>query len=115
VDAGPTRPDQLADRIRTLAQDEELRRRIGATARAHMEELRSTDATARGYAEAIAATLQTREDVTGDVLGRWARALVEIGVTQEHLDAGYGLAYARALESFKRSPSSAPGGGEVPC
>jgi glycosyltransferase involved in cell wall biosynthesis len=115
VDPGPARPDQLADRIRTLAEDEGLRRRIGETARTHMEGLRSTDATARGYAEAIAATLRAREDVTADVLERWARALVQIGVTQEHLDAGYGLGYARALQSFKRSPSSAPGGDEVPC
>jgi glycosyltransferase involved in cell wall biosynthesis len=115
VDAGPTDPVQLADRIRTLAEDESLRRRIGETARAHMERLRSTEAAAHGYAEAITATLTVREDVAADVLDRWARALIEIGVTQEHLDAGYGLAYARALESFKRSPSSAPGAGEVPC
>jgi glycosyltransferase involved in cell wall biosynthesis len=115
VDPGPTRPDQLADRIRSLAGDEGLRRRVGETARIHMELLRSTDATAHGYAEAVAVTLDAREDVTADVLERWARALVEMGVTQEHLDAGYGLGYARALESFKRSPSSAPGGSEVPC
>jgi glycosyltransferase involved in cell wall biosynthesis len=115
VDAGATQPDQLAARIQTLAQDEGLRRRVGETARAHMEGLRSTDATAHAYAEAIAATLEARDDVTADVLERWARALVDIGVTQQHLDAGYGLAYARALESFKRSPSAAPGAGEVPC
>jgi glycosyltransferase involved in cell wall biosynthesis len=115
VDAGPTDPGQLADRIRALAEDEGLRGRIGETARAHMERLRSTDATAHGYAEAIAATLEIREDVTADVLERWARALADIGVTQEYLDAGYGLVYARALESFKRSSSSAPGAGEVPC
>jgi glycosyltransferase involved in cell wall biosynthesis len=115
VDPGPTSPEQLSDRIGALAADEGLRSRIGAVARSHMERLGSSDATAQGYAEAIGATLEVRDDVTADVLARWARALAELGLTQELVDAGYGLGYARALESFKRSPSSAPGGGQTPC
>ncbi len=115
VDPGPARPEQIADRIRVLAGDEALRHRIGRGAHAYMARLASTDATARGYLEAIAATLAVREDVTAAVMARWARALVDIGLTQSDLDAGYGLSYARALESFKRSPSSAPGEGEAPC
>ena len=116
VDAGPTDPGQLADRIRTLAEDEDLRRRIGAdgprphgTARRH----RGHGARVRRGDRRDARGPRGRRPPTSWSGGR--RALFELGVTQEHLDAGYGLAYARALESFKRSPSSAPGADEAPC
>jgi glycosyltransferase involved in cell wall biosynthesis len=103
IAAGPGSPAELAARIRTLADDEPLREAMGATARAYMEGLRTSEATARGYADAIRATIEIAEDVTAPAMARWARALADIGVTQEHVDAGYGLSYARALEGFKRS------------
>jgi hypothetical protein len=43
-------------------------------------------------------------DPSRKVLGRWAKSLADIGVTEDLLEEGYGLGYARALESFKRTP-----------
>jgi hypothetical protein len=100
---GPPDVAELADRIRTLRDDEALRERIGATAAAHMAELERSEATAAGYVEAIVATLALVEDPIAGPMARWAKALADIGVTQEHLDAGYGLSYARALGTFKPS------------
>jgi glycosyltransferase involved in cell wall biosynthesis len=103
VTAGPASPNELAERIRTLDEDHDLRRSMGETARSYMEGLRRSDATARGYAAAIEHTLQVVHDPVGPTLDRWARSLADIGVTQPYVDAGYGLRYARALASFKRS------------
>jgi hypothetical protein len=68
-----------------------------------MDDLRTSEATAHGYADAITATIAILEDPTATALARWARSLADLGVTQEYLDAGYGLRYARALEDFKTS------------
>jgi glycosyltransferase involved in cell wall biosynthesis len=100
---GPADQDELAACLRGLLGDEARRRSIGDAARAHMEQLRSAEATAHGYAEAIEATAQLVHDPVGAPMQRWARSLIEIGVTSEQLGRGWGRRYARALESFKRS------------
>lgn len=104
VGAGPTSPVALADRIRTLVEDPELRLRMGESARVYMDDLRTSEATAHGYADAIRATIAVVNDATSPAMDRWARALADIGVSQAYIEAGYGLSYAQALESFKRSP-----------
>ena len=104
IAGGPAAPTELAARIRTLDEDPDLRRRMGETARAYMEHLRTSEATASGYAEAIEATIDIVGDPVAPTMQRWARALADIGVTQQFVDAGYGVRYARALTSFKRTP-----------
>jgi glycosyltransferase involved in cell wall biosynthesis len=101
IAAGPGDPRELAQRIRLLGEDAELRTSVGERARRYMEELRTSEATARGYVEAIRGTRAILRDPTGPTMGRWARSLADIGVRQRELDLGYGLRYARALESFK--------------
>lgn len=109
IAAGPGDPGELAARIHLLGRDVELRTSIGARARAYMEELRVSDATAHGYAEAIVATRAILRDPTGPTMARWARSLVEIGVRERELELGYGVRYARALESFKGTSRSMEG------
>ena len=104
VAGGHPEPVELAVRIRELADDPELRDRVGAEARAHMDRLRISEATAHGYAEAIEATSAVVHDPVRAPMARWAGALVELGLTEEQLALGWGRRYARALESFKRSP-----------
>lgn len=101
IAAGPPNAAELAERIRALADDPELRTTMGRAARAYMDELGRSEATAHGYADAIRATSAVVHDVTGPVMARWASSLADIGATQEHLANGYGLTYARAVESFK--------------
>jgi glycosyltransferase involved in cell wall biosynthesis len=103
VAPGPPAPAELAARIHMLDDDPELGIRMGETARAYMEGLRASEATAKGYAEAIEATIDVVADPVAPTMQRWARALSDIGVTQEYVDAGYGVRYARALTSFKRT------------
>jgi glycosyltransferase involved in cell wall biosynthesis len=103
VTAGPADPEELAAAIRHILEDDAARRAIADAAREHMERLRSSDATARGYADAIEATAELVHDPVAVPMQRWARSLVEIGMTAEHLSRGWGRRYARALESFKRS------------
>jgi len=103
VRAGLVDPEELAATIRRLLDDEPARRAIGDAARAHMERLRATDATAHAYAGAIEATAALVHDPVAAPMQRWARSLVEIGVTEDQLGRGWGRKYARALESFKRS------------
>jgi len=72
-------------------------------------ELARTDATARVYAEAIEGTLALLRDPARRALARWGGALVDLGVTEEHLERGYGLSYARALDEFAvTSPTDRP-------
>jgi glycosyltransferase involved in cell wall biosynthesis len=104
IGAGPPDVGELADVLRRLLDDEAARGGIGDAARAHMEHLRTTDATAHAYADAIEATAAVVHDPVAAPMQRWARSLVEIGVTDELLARGWGTKYARALESFKRSP-----------
>jgi len=100
VAPGETDPEELAARIDELARDPERRDRMGATARASMADLAAREATAHGYAEAIDATMRVVDDPVGPNMRRWADALADLGVTEPRLVEGYGLAFARALESF---------------
>jgi glycosyltransferase involved in cell wall biosynthesis len=104
VAPGPADPAELAARIRDLRGDSERRARIGDAARAHMAALLASDATAKGYEHAILATRDVVLDPTRAVLARWARSLATVGVDDTLVDEGYGVSYARALESFERSP-----------
>jgi glycosyltransferase involved in cell wall biosynthesis len=103
VSAGPADPSELASTLKMLLDDRDLRLRVGEAARNYTEHLQRTEASARGYAAAIEATLQLVRDPTNKVLGRWAKSLADIGVDEHLLGEGYGLSYARALASFKRS------------
>lgn len=100
VPAGRPEPGEIASALRGLLEDDERRERIGAAARERMAELARTDATARVYAEAIEGTLALLRDPTRRALARWGGALVDLGITEEHLARGYGLSYARALDEF---------------
>ena len=104
VGAGPTDPSELAARLQTLLDDPELRSRVGAAAATHMEKLRTTEATAHGYERAIESTLALVRDPAREAMSFWGKALVDVGITEEMVAEGYGMEYARALESFKTSP-----------
>jgi glycosyltransferase involved in cell wall biosynthesis len=104
VAPGPVDPAELAVRLRELSEDPTRRARIGDAARTRMSTLRDTDATAKGYEEAILATREIVLDPAGAVMARWASSLADIGVDESLAEDGYGVSYARALESFKRSP-----------
>ncbi|MGZ8607109.1 MAG: glycosyltransferase [Actinomycetota bacterium] len=106
VPAGRPSPAEIAGTLRDLVTDEPRRTRIGAAAREHVDELARTDATARGYAAAVEATLALLRDPTRRALTRWGGALVDLGVTEETLAEGYGLSYARALDDFVTPPST---------
>jgi glycosyltransferase involved in cell wall biosynthesis len=103
IPSGPADPADLAACLRDLLADDARRRAIGEAARVQMEALRATDATAHGYAEAIEATARLVHDPLSAPMQRWARSLVEIGVSREQLSRGWGRKYADALESFKRT------------
>ena len=98
----PGRPDpaELQRAIAGLLDDADGRAEIGHRTRAHAEHLASTNASARGYADAIDDTLALLDDPSRRVLARWAGALADVGVTQERLAHGYGASYARALEEL---------------
>jgi len=104
VASGPADPVELAARIRELRDDPERRARIGEAARAHMAALRDSDATAKAYEQAILATRDIVLDPARAVLARWAGSLAAVGVDDTLVGEGYGVSYARALESFQRSP-----------
>jgi glycosyltransferase involved in cell wall biosynthesis len=101
IGAGPGDPHELAERLRQLIDDPALRASMGGAAKRYMDHLRTSESTARGYAEAIRATIAIVRDPVGPAMARWARSLADIGITQREVDQGYGLRYARALESFK--------------
>jgi glycosyltransferase involved in cell wall biosynthesis len=105
VPAGRPRPAEIATVLRRLLEDDAVRERIGAAARAYVTERSRTEATAHVYADAIDATLRLLVDPTRRVLARWGGALVDLGVTEDALAEGYGLSYARALDDFV-TPSS---------
>ena len=100
---GPADPAELAARIGELRDEPERGARIGSAARAHMDALRDSDTTARGYEHAILATRDVVLDPTSAVMARWAASLAAVGVDEALADEGYGVSYARALESFKRT------------
>ena len=90
-----------------LRDDPDLRARIGAAAAAHVEHLRTTDATTRGYERAITETLALVRDPARKALAIWGKSLVDIGITEDEIAEGYGTAYARALRSFEPGPEIA--------
>ena len=92
VSSGRPDPSEVAAAIDRLAGDPALAAGIGDRAR--------EDATARGYAAAIERTLALVRDPAHVALARWARSLVDLSVTGEHVARGYGLSYARALEEL---------------
>jgi glycosyltransferase involved in cell wall biosynthesis len=104
VAPGPADPRELAGRILDLHDDPERRAKVGAAARAHMARIRNSDATAKGYEEAILATREIVADPTRWILSRWAESLAAVGIDDALVREGYGVSYARALESFERTP-----------
>jgi glycosyltransferase involved in cell wall biosynthesis len=103
VRPGKTDRAELAERIRSLTDDVDLRTRMGQAGRRHMQRLAETEATAKGYADAIEDTVAVARDPILPALERWASALDDLGVGPRHVEAGYGLQQVRALQSFKRS------------
>ena len=102
----PGRPDaaELASTFTRLAEDRELRERLGARAREHLETTAGGDRTARGYERAIEQTLALGADPRRMALARWARALNEIGVSPAGLDEDFGLSYVRGLSELAPGP-----------
>jgi hypothetical protein len=87
---------------------------MGAAARAYVEGLASTEATARGYEAAIEATIALAGDPAHAALGTWAKALADMGVDEAVVREGIGLEYARAFEAFRGSPPERRRPGEGP-
>jgi glycosyltransferase involved in cell wall biosynthesis len=104
VAPGPTNAAELAGQVRALLEDPELRARMGAAARAHVDVLRSTQATAKGYEQAIEATLTLVRDPAHKAMAIWGKALADLGADETDLREGLGLDYARALSTFRRTP-----------
>ena len=77
---------------------------MGAAAAAHMRELRDGEATAHGYEHAIERTLELVRDPGRKAMAIWGKSLVDVGISEAMVAEGYGMEYARALESFKTSP-----------
>jgi glycosyltransferase involved in cell wall biosynthesis len=102
VAPGPTDPTELSARIWTLVEDPELRAQMGAAARAHVEDQRTSEATAHGYERAIEGTLALVGDPAHAALAIWGKALADMGLDERALARGYGLEYARALEDLGR-------------
>jgi glycosyltransferase involved in cell wall biosynthesis len=98
---GPPDPAELAGELRALAGDEDLRSRMGMAAAAHTRHLQETEATANGYVTAIEETLALLRDPARKALAGWGTALVDVGVSPALLEEGFGLDYARAVESFR--------------
>ncbi len=101
VAPGPVDTAELGAALGRLVEDPDLRRGVGANARAWVEARTAGEATARGYEKAIEATLSVVLDAGRRALARWSGALLDVGVGPEHLSGDYGLSYARALEEFQ--------------
>jgi glycosyltransferase involved in cell wall biosynthesis len=108
VSPGRVDAEELAGVLRTLVEEPETRRAIGETARQHVLAQASAETTATVYAEAIEATLALLRDPTRRALARWGGALVDLGVTEQDLAEGYGVAYARALDEFTPEAAAGP-------
>jgi glycosyltransferase involved in cell wall biosynthesis len=103
ISPGPADPDELAAALRRLADDPELRARMGEAAREHIAERAASDATARGYAAAIEGTLGLVRDPVRVAASRWGGSLVDLGVDDDMVREGYGVSYMQAFEDFTRS------------
>ncbi|MGZ4130249.1 MAG: glycosyltransferase family 4 protein [Actinomycetota bacterium] len=104
VAPGPTGSSELAASIRRLLDDDELSAGMGAAARAHVEGLRASEATAHGYEHAIASTLTLVRDPAHKAMAIWGKALADMGADETTLREGLGLDYARALSTFRGTP-----------
>ncbi|MGZ5298287.1 MAG: glycosyltransferase family 4 protein [Actinomycetota bacterium] len=100
VAPGPTSPAELAARIRSLVEDPGLRARMGEAARAHVDAVRTSEATAKGYERAIEETLRLVRDPAHKALAIWGKALADLGADETDLREGLGVGYARALAAF---------------
>jgi len=105
VAPGPPDPAELAMRIRALIEDDDLRSRMGSSARAHVERLRGSEATANGYERAIDETLGLVRDPAHKAMAIWGKSLADLGVGEADVREGLGLGYARALATFRTEPS----------
>jgi hypothetical protein len=65
-----------------------------------VERRRLSEATARGYEEAVETTLALIGDPAHRALAIWGRALADLDLDEEDLARGYGLDYVRALEEL---------------
>jgi hypothetical protein len=101
VAPGPISPSELAARIRTLLDDPDLRARMGRAANAFVDEIRSSEATAKGYEAAIEETLRLVRDPAHKAMAIWGKALADMGADEADLEEGLGLGYARALSTFR--------------
>ena len=101
VAPGPTNPLELAERIRSLLADPDLRARMGEAARAHVDAVRTSEATAKGYEAAIEETLRLVRDPAHKALAIWGKALADLGADEADLRDGLGVDYARALATFR--------------
>ncbi|MFN8233309.1 MAG: glycosyltransferase family 4 protein [Actinomycetota bacterium] len=114
VSAGIPDPSELGHALGDLLEDGARRARMGEAARAHVEELAATDATARGYETAIEETLALAGDPAHAALGMWAKSLADLGVDEAVVREGIGVEYARAFDAFRGSPSDHRGSDEGP-
>jgi glycosyltransferase involved in cell wall biosynthesis len=106
VTAGRVDSGELAAAIGRLLDDPAAREAMGERAAERMRVIAREDRTAHVYAEAVEGTLALLADPSRRALARWAGALTDVGVTEDHLARGYGVSYARALDEFSGpSPS----------
>jgi glycosyltransferase involved in cell wall biosynthesis len=103
VRIAPGRPDasELASAIDRLAEDPTVRLDVGERARRYAQTELTPAKTARVYLEAIGDVLTLRADPSRTALARWAGALREIGVGPHHVERGFGVAYANALDEMR--------------
>ena len=101
VAPGPTSPSELAEAIRSLLADPDRRARMGEIARAHVDAVRTSEATAKGYEQAIEETLRLVRDPAHKALAIWGKALADLGADEADLREGLGVGYARALATFR--------------
>lgn len=100
VPAGPVDPAALAAVLGELARDPERRSRLSRGASALAAARYTMNATAGAYVRAIEETLALTLDPRRLALPRWARALNDLGVGEEHVAEGFGVSYVRGLREL---------------
>jgi glycosyltransferase involved in cell wall biosynthesis len=100
VGEGIPRADEVAAALRPLVENPRLRSRLGAASKRYLAATTSEERTAHGYEDAIERTLELVHDPYRRTLARWARALEDIGIRREQLDAGWGLSYVTGLHQI---------------